>query len=116
MSTTHINEYRHKDGDTQGAIVGSELDKVLAKEENWELVSKGSSAPAAQAASEEGDAPDADGAGEEKSDASVDLDSLDRDGLNKLATDLGIEDAESLPNKGKVREVIEAAQAASEEG
>ena len=100
---SEINEYRHIDGDTLGAAVGSELDKVLAHDSDYELVGKGSSAQAAQAA------------GASESAEQVDLETLDRGGLNELATKLGIEGAETLPNKGAVKDAIKAAQAAGEE-
>lgn len=116
MSNSHINEYRHQNGvDTLGAEVGSELDKVLAKDSDYELAGKGSPAAPEAPAEEETETTEEDGEGQSAEE--VELKSLSRDELNKLAADRGIENPGDLPNKGEVIAAIEKApEAPAEEG
>ena len=115
MSKSVINEYAHDNGvDTASAEEGTELDKVLSKDEAWSLVTGKSRSEEAASASEEDSGETEDPGGNEPAEEAVDP-SLSREKLNEIATAKGVEDPESLPNKGKVIEAIEAASASEED-
>lgn len=94
--TVATREFVHVNGvDRQAAYEGTELCSVLAASQDWEKAS-------AQAAQTDNTAP----ANPE------DLDTLKRDRLDTIATDLGVDRPGDLPNKGAVIDAIRAAQAA----
>jgi hypothetical protein len=113
-ASPEANEYRSKvTGETVGAYVGTELDGVYASDSDYEAVGERSTAAQAPTEPEPTGSPDDDGTDGEQA---VDLESLNRDELNTLAKERGIEEPEGLPNKGEVKAAITAAQAPTEEG
>lgn len=92
------HEYVNADGETRGAFAGTEQDKVYASDPNWTPVGKGSPATETPA-----------GSGSPE-DAGTDLDSLSRDELDALATEKGVDNPEELPNKGAVKDAIQATE------
>jgi hypothetical protein len=111
-----INEYVHKDGQSQGAVVGTEMDKILAKDEAWTLqgaapvVATPEPKAAEDAGGESGESVDV-GSGDAdlKETGEIDLAELTRSQLNALAAERGLKGAEELPNKPAVIEALRKA-------
>lgn len=100
QTSGEVHEYVNIDtGATAGAYAGTEQDKVLRDDPDYERVTRRAAAKAAAEAAARDD-----GDGEEM----PDLSSLDREQLNELAAGRGVEDPASLPNKDAVREAIVA--------
>lgn len=127
LTMAKTNEYVYKDGQSQGAIAGTEMDKILAKDPDWTLVGgrgakhasvtvEGDVASVTVTATPEpdtttpadGGSGDGSDGGSGSGDAELDLSEYNRKELNALAAKLGIEGAEQLANKPKVIAAIEA--------
>jgi len=108
-TSDEVNEYRHKEtGETQSAYVGSELDKVLAKDGDYEVV--GTRTPAPEETAPAGEPAPTPQSGKTKSDGGrttpEDLEGKSRDELNDLATEKGVENPEGFANKDEVKTAI----------
>ncbi|HSC20597.1 MAG TPA: hypothetical protein VLC07_02615 [Solirubrobacterales bacterium] len=108
-TSDEVNEYRQKEtGETQSAYVGSELDKILAKDADYEVV--GERTPAPEEGTPPGEAPPTSQSGKTKSDGGRttpgDLKRLSRDELNELATEKGVENPQGFANKDELKTAI----------
>jgi hypothetical protein len=104
-----VHEYVHIDTEeTIGAYVGTELDKVLRDDPDYERVSR-------RAAGREAAAKAAEASTEEDAPVLVDPNEHSRPELNELASEVGVEYPETLDNKGAVADAINAARAEAAE-
>lgn len=110
QTSTEVNEYVNKvTGETVGAYVGTEQDKVYANDADYEPLGKPRPAHEEQAASG-GSKEEPNGTG------TSDMEGLSRDELNALATEHGVENPEGLANKDEVKKaILEAASGGSKE-
>ncbi len=104
-----INEYRHTPtGETQSAYVGSELDKVLATDPDYEAVGEHTLPP--EVTTPEGEPEPTSQSGKTRSDGGrltvADLEGKSRDELDDLATEAGVENPEGFANKDEVKTAI----------
>lgn len=108
QTSEEVNEYRHKPtGDTLSGYVGSELDKVLAKDPDYEVVGDHTVPP--ELTTGDGDPPTPQ-SGKTKSDGgrreAADLEGLKRDELNEIALEEGVENPEGFANIKEVKTAI----------
>jgi hypothetical protein len=107
-ASDEVNEYRHKEtGETFGAFVGTEQDKVLARDEDYESVGKRTPAPEETTPDQEKPTPQS---GKTRSDgARTNLDDLEgksREELNKIADEAGVQNPQGFANKDEVKSAI----------
>jgi hypothetical protein len=108
-TSTEVNEYRHTETEeTLSAYVGSELDKVLLKDPDYEVV--GERTPAPEETTPEGEPEPTPQSGKTRSDGgrvtAADLEGKSRDELNDIATEAGVENPDGFANKGEVTKAI----------
>jgi hypothetical protein len=108
-TSDEVNEYRHiATGDTLGAYVGSEQDKVLARDTDYESVSKRTPAP--EESTPEGEPDPTPQTGKSRSDGGriheSDLEGKTREDLDKIASEAGVENPEGFPNKTELTKAI----------
>jgi hypothetical protein len=108
-ASEEVNEYRHREtGETLGAYVGTEQDKVLAKDEHYEVVGKRTPSP--EETTPEGEPAPTPQSGKSRSEGArlraEDLEGKSREELNDLATEAGVENPEGYANKDEVKTAI----------
>jgi hypothetical protein len=100
-------EFEHEgNGRRLSAPSGSHLERALERDPEWRPVDGAAPVEEPEPAAE----PDAEPAVEPEGD---ELDDLNRGELNELATELGVEGAEGLPNKDAVKAAILEAKEAN---
>lgn len=114
QASEEVNQYRNKGtGETVGAYVGTEQDKVYAQDPDFEVVGKRTTnveTPAEEAPTEETGKSHSEGGRIHESE----LEGKSRDELNDIARDAGVENPEGFANKAEVTTAILETSAAVE--